>query len=203
VTAILVIVLLLVCGSSCSGKTTVAGLVDVGGLVVHDFDEAGVPSGAGAAWRQRTLDSWVRRAADYELAGLDVLLAGQSPLGEVLAAPSAPTVSGLSVCLLDVADEIRRTRLRGRDDTGWSSGQIEAFERWGRWHRGHAVDPTHEPEVITEAGWDAMRWDRWSEWSTPDPRWAVTTIDTSELSVPDTAAAIRIWVSASRKKSFR
>lgn len=75
-------VLMLVCGSSCSGKTTVGGrLSGVAGLVVHDFDEAGVPPGADTAWRHRTLDAWVRHACDYEAEGSDVLLTGPVAAG--------------------------------------------------------------------------------------------------------------------------
>src|SRR5262245_50459676 len=98
-TATLLFVLLLVCGSSCSGKTTApTRLRGVDGLVVHDFDEAGVPADADAAWRQRTLDSWVRHAGELETEGMDVLLTGQSPLGEVLAVPLAGDIGGIAVC---------------------------------------------------------------------------------------------------------
>ncbi|MEU1849719.1 hypothetical protein ABZ499_10695 [Streptomyces sp. NPDC019990] len=50
-------------GSSCSGKTTLA-YAAVGRLrqiVVHDFDELGVPEGADLHWRHRMTEMWVRR----------------------------------------------------------------------------------------------------------------------------------------------
>jgi hypothetical protein len=169
--------------------------------VVHDFDEAGVPADADAAWRQRTLDSWVRHAGDLETEGVDVLLAGQSPLGEVLAVPSAGVISGLAVCLLDVGDTTRRERLRRRDNAKWSAAEIEDLVEWGRWHRGHAADPTHQPGVITAGGWGEMRWDRWSDWSAADPRWAVTIIDTSEQSVSETVTAMIGWIAAERSRT--
>ena len=193
--------MLLVCGSSCSGKTTaLARLGGVDGLVVHDFDEAGVPSNADTAWRQRTLDSWVRHAFELEAEGLDVLLAGQSPVGEALAVPSAGLISGMAVCLLDVSEATRRERLRQRDSTTCSAAEIEDFVEWGRWHRGHAAEPTHQPEVITVRGWDEMRWDRWSGWSADDPRWTVTIMDTSEQSVSDTVTAMSVWIRTARNR---
>jgi hypothetical protein len=70
-----------VAGSSCSGKTTTArACADLDHMVVHDFDEIGVPSAADIRWRQRGMETWLRRVLDYQDKGLDVLLAGQSPL---------------------------------------------------------------------------------------------------------------------------
>jgi len=84
------VVLFTIAGSSCSGKTTAArACARLGGLVVHDFDEIGVPSTADVRWRQRSLERWLRRVLGYQNDGLDVVLLGQSPLGEVLASPSA------------------------------------------------------------------------------------------------------------------
>ncbi|RDI16757.1 hypothetical protein [Lentzea flaviverrucosa] len=109
--------LLKLTGSSCSGKTTLARSVGdrLGRLAVHDFDEVGVPEGADRRWRQRTTEMWVRRALEHQDRGVDLLLTGQSPLGEVLAAPSAPLLDGIAVCLVDVSDEVRRSRLTARD----------------------------------------------------------------------------------------
>jgi hypothetical protein len=83
-------VLFTVAGSSCSGKTTLArACADLGRLAVHDFDEVGVPSWADVRWRHKALEEWVRRGLAYQDEGVDLLLTGQSPLGEVLACPSA------------------------------------------------------------------------------------------------------------------
>lgn len=62
---------------------------------------------------------WVRRTLEYQHRGIDVLLTGQSPLGEVLAVPSASLLDGIAVCLVDVADEVRRVRLDERDPGRW------------------------------------------------------------------------------------
>lgn len=113
--------LLKLTGSSCSGKTTLAYTAAdrLARIAVHDFDELGVPEGADRHWRHRMTEMWVRRAVEYQDRGIDLLLSGQSPLGEVLAAPSAPLLDGIAVCLVDVADPARRARLAERDAGRW------------------------------------------------------------------------------------
>lgn len=81
---------------------------------------------------------------------MDLLLTGQSPLGEVLAAPSAPLLDGIAVCLVDVADEVRRDRLAARDAGKWDAATVDAFVGWAAWHRGHARDPGYRPGVIID-----------------------------------------------------
>ncbi|MCO8274450.1 hypothetical protein M1L60_28020 [Actinoplanes sp. TRM 88003] len=168
------------------------------GLVVHDFDEVGVPSGADKGWRQRSLEQWVRRAVEYQRDGFDMLLLGQSPLGEVLASPSAVELDGIATCVLDVADDERRRRLEQRDAGKWSDQARDAFVGWARWHRGHAVDPRHMPAVITEGSWAGMRWERWSDWRAGDQRWTVPILDTSDIRVEQASAALLRWVTEAR-----
>lgn len=62
-------------------------------MAVHDVDESG-------ALRDAAGEFWVRRALEYQERGTDVLAAGQAPLGEVLAAPSAPLLDGIAMCLV-------------------------------------------------------------------------------------------------------
>ena len=82
------LVLLHIAGSSCAGKTTTSpALRDLPALVVRDFDEMGVPRGADTAWRQSTMERWVQFALEQQAVSVDVVLADQSPLGEVLAVP--------------------------------------------------------------------------------------------------------------------
>ena len=88
---------------------------------MHDFDEFGVPEGIDLHWRHRMTEMWVRRALEYQERGVDLLLSGQSPLSEVLAMPSAPLPDGIAVCLVDVADEVRRTRLTERAPGRWEA----------------------------------------------------------------------------------
>ncbi|MBG0565573.1 hypothetical protein [Actinoplanes aureus] len=192
--------LLTIAGSSCSGKTTAArACAQLEGLVVHDFDEIGVPSGADTAWRQRSMDVWIERALRYQASGIDVLLTGQSPLGEVLASPSATELDGIAACLLDVDDEVRRHRLEERDPGKWNLDAKRSFIGWARWHRGHAGDPRHRPEVI-RTGWAQMRWDRWSGWTSADPRWTVRIIDTTDRAVEQSAADVRQWIMDARSQ---
>lgn len=73
--------LFLLFGSSGAGKSFALDELRgrIARLAVHDFDEVGVPPGADTAWRHRANEQWVRRALDYQAAGTDVLLAGQTP----------------------------------------------------------------------------------------------------------------------------
>lgn len=192
--------LLKVAGSSCSGKTTAARVcASIDGLVVHDFDEIGVPTGADREWRQRSMEEWLRRVLRYQADGVDVLLTGQSPLGEVLACPSATALEGIAACLLDVDDDVRLRRLDQRDPGKWSPAARQSFVGWARWHRGHAADPRHRPQVIT-GGWARMRWNRWTGWTGADHRWTVRVIDTTERTVDQTAADIGQWVADARSR---
>jgi hypothetical protein len=191
--------LLTIAGSSCSGKTTAArACAEIERLVVHDFDEICVPVGADTTWRQLSTEQWIRRVLRYQAEGLDVLLTGQSPLGEVLASPSATELNGIAACLLDVDDRVRWHRLDNRDPGKWDADAKRSFIGWARWHRGHAVDPHHQPEVITAAGWESMQWSRWSTWPTTDRRWTVRIIDTTERSVEQTAADMAQWIADAR-----
>src|SRR3954453_5175546 len=121
-------------GSSCSGKTTLANALRADRIAVHDSDERGVPSGADLAWRQSELEQWVGIALDYEADGMDLMLTGQSPLGEVLAVPSAPRLSRVAVCLVDVEDRTRLMRLERRDPGKWDRERKRQFIGWARWH---------------------------------------------------------------------
>ncbi|MFJ3205575.1 hypothetical protein [Streptomyces sp. NPDC086989] len=188
-------------GSSCSGKTTLANAVGerLEKAVVHDFDELGVPEGADRQWRNRMTEMWVRRALEYQDRGLDLLLTGQSPLGEVLAVPSAPLLDGIAVCLVDVSDEIRRRRLSHRDPGRWDPPAVDAFLGWADWHRKHARDPRYRPDVVTADSWPAMTWRRWTDWTADDRRWSTHLIDTTDQPITDSAAQIAQWVAEQRE----
>lgn len=184
--------LFLLFGASAAGKTTVLDAIReraIPRLAVHDFDEIGVPSGADTVWRQRANEEWVRRAVDYQAARIDLLLAGQTPLGELLATPSASRLDAVSACLLDCDDDTRATRLRARG--------IEAIDdqlAWARWMRGHATDPTFLAEVIRIPETESrMRWERLG-----DVEWHVPVIDTSAHPVAETARGIAAWIADTR-----
>lgn len=195
--------LFLVFGSSASGKTSSLEALRgrVAHLAVHDFDEIGVPPDADRAWRHRANEIWLRRALDYQARGLDLLLAGQTPLGEVLATPSAPLLDGISACLMDCDDETRieRLRMRGADWWARSSGDLGDYLSWAEWMRRHAVDPRWMPEVIvTPEESSEMQWARWRDWEAGDPRWRVRVIDTSAMEIDEVVDGLVAWIDEER-----
>lgn len=187
-------------GSSCSGKTTLAYAVAdrLRKIAVQDFDEPGVPEGADRHWRHRMTEMFVRRALEYQDRGIDLLLTGQSPLGEVLAVPSAPRLDGIAVCLVDVADGVRRARLAERDPGRWDTQAIDAFIGWAAWHREHALDPRHRPHVIVQDGWPEMVWHRWTGWNAGDPRWCTQLLDTTHRPVAESVDQVERWITEQR-----
>jgi len=196
-------VLFLLFGSSCSGKTLALdelhGRID--GLAIHDFDEVGVPAGADLAWRHSADEQWVQRALEYQVEGTDLLLAGQTPLGELLAAPSAPRLEAISACLLDCDDATRTARLQARGPA-WlarTGGTLRDYLDWAGWMRGHAADPTSRVDVIRcDAAWERMQWSRWSGWRRGDPRWHVRVVDTSASTVAEVARELVDWIDEER-----
>jgi len=206
-------VLFLVFGSSAAGKTSALNeLRDrVPNLAVHDFDEIEPPAGADLGWRHRATEQWVRRALDYQAAGKDLLLAGQTPFGELLAAPSAPLLEAISACLIDCDDATRTARLQARgvewfartagdhrSDHTWPEW-IQRHVNWGEWMRRHASDPTWRTDVIrNEAADSEMNWSRWSDWKADDPRWRVHVIDTSVLPVAEVGERLARWIDEER-----
>lgn len=190
--------LLNVTGSSCAGKSTMiwqaAPLLGHDNVVAADFDEIGVPDAAGTDWRHVANEQWVRRALDLQLEGRHLLISSQTPLGELLATPSAGDLEGIGNCLVDVAAEDRLRRLGQRDPGEWSEATLEALVRWGEWHRLHAQDPRHAPDVIRKPSSVPMAWERWGNWDADDPRWTTAVIDTTGRSVVDAARELVGWI---------
>jgi hypothetical protein len=195
--------LFLLFGSSGAGKTVALAELTgrIANLAIHDFDEIGVPAGADTAWRHRANEGWIGRALDYQAEGTDLLLAGQTPFGELLASPSAVRVEAISSCLLDCDDETRIARLRARGPE-WlarTADDLQDYLSWADWMRRHAADPTWRPEAIQhEATAGEMQWSRWSGWRAGDPRWSVRVIDTSTLSVAEVATELTEWIGDER-----
>jgi hypothetical protein len=197
--------LFLVFGSSAAGKSSALAALRgrLPDLALHDFDEIGVPAGADTAWRHRANEQWLRRALDYQARGIDLLLAGQTPLGEILAAPSATRLEAISACLLDCDDETRLARLeaRGEDWLARTGGELRDFLGWAAWMRGHAADPTWLPHVIRHEATDAeLQWSRWSDWRAGDPRWRVHVVDTSTRPVAAVAGELADWIEGERAR---
>jgi hypothetical protein len=207
-------VLFLVFGSSASGKTTlmhdVLPLLDR--VEGHDFDEIGVPPGADTAWRQRTYRAWVDKALALQQEGTDLLLCGQTPLGELLAAPHAPELDAIAACLIDCDDWTRAERLEGRGESWFkrSAGPlmdtftwpqwVHTHLMWADWLRRHASDPTWMRHVIQIPETECeMNWQRWNDWQPGDRRWRVHTIDTTALARADAARALAEWIQNERE----
>lgn len=195
--------LFLLFGSSAAGKTFVLDALRgrIGDLAVHDFDEIDVPPDADTAWRHRANEQWVLWALDYQREGTDLLLAGQTPFGELLAAPSASRLEAISACLVDCDDETRIARLRARGPEWFArtGGDLQDYLNWAAWMRHHAADPSWQTEVIRhEATLDEMRWSRWAGWRAGDPRWRVRVIDTSALPVEEVAGELAEWINDER-----
>jgi hypothetical protein len=190
-------------GSSASGKTVALKGVheQMPDLAAHDFDEIGVPPDADTSWRQRACEIWVRRALELRAGGRDLLLAGQVPLGEILASPPATELEAISGCLLDCDDEtrVRRIRARGRAWLARVPGDLQDHLNWAEWMRLHARNPGWRQDVIREDGAEGMRWQRWDAWPEGDPRWRVRAIDTSELPIEEVVDAVRGWIEDERE----
>jgi broad-specificity NMP kinase len=185
-------VLLLVTGASGVGKSTVRTMVEaeLAPLVecvelAHVLPLRAAPT---RAWRQQAAEEAVRRAIELQPAGRHVLLAGDPvPAAEIVAAPSAPLLEGIAVCLLDVSPEAQTARLAARGD---DLRDVHHHHAFAEWMRRAATDPLHMPEVITTNGWEQMRWDRLEHVA---DTWHVTTIDTSELSRTQVAGTVAAW----------
>ncbi len=125
----------------------------------------------------------------------DVLIAGQTPLGEWLAVPSATALDGIAVCLLDVDDRIRAERLARRPGAiAPDPDELGHLLAWASWHRSHAADPRFRQDVIRQGAWEAMRWQRWQDWERGDRRWDVVTVDTSIATVEETVEELTGWI---------
>jgi hypothetical protein len=196
--------LFLIFGASGSGKTLALDALRerMLELAIHDFDEIGVPPLADIAWRHRADEAWARRALAYQAEGIDLVLAGQTPLGELLATPSAPLLDAISACLVDCEDEVRISRLRERGEDWFdrSVGDLQDHLHWAEWMRGHAQDPAWHPHVIRGAeSASKMRWDGWSHWQAGDPRWRVQIMDTTGKPVDQVADELSAWIEGERE----
>jgi hypothetical protein len=185
-------VLLLVTGASGVGKSTVRTLVDekLAPAVVSVELAQVLPLRAAPTrmWRQQAVEEVVRSAVDLQAEHRHLLLSSDPvPAAEVVAAPSAPLLDGLAVCLLDASPEAQTARLTARGD---DPSVLHHHHAFAEWMRQAAANPLHMLEVITVNGWDQMRWDRLDRVS---DTWNVTTIDTSELSSAQVAEAVTVW----------
>ena len=160
---------------------------EVTAVEFRDLDT--IPQTPTLEWRQRMAERAVLRAQELDSYGRHLLLAGDPVApGEVVAAPSAPTID-IAVCLLDIDETAQRERLRRRGDPEQHLGSHVAFADW---MRRHARDPRHMPHVLQAGGWQAMRWSRLTDM--PVDRWRISVIDGSKLTKPHANQAVLQWV---------
>ncbi|MBO0981646.1 hypothetical protein [Microbacterium sp. SD291] len=182
-------------GASGAGKSTVLGhLQDVDwGVPIRtvEFDSIGVPDDADTAWRHGAIEHWVQQAIEAESDGAHLLLCGQVPMGELLAAPSADRLDGIAVCMLHCSPGVREHRLL---DRGEDPAAIVHHNRFGEWFRAHTLDPAHAPEVIRVPSTVAMQWSRWDGIEAGDPRWRAAIVDTDSLYPDEVARIVEQWL---------
>ncbi len=187
---------LLVSGAAASGKSALVKLLRtrLPDVECHDGDEKATPD---EYTRCTNLEEWVQQALQVQRQERDFLVASHSPLGELLACPSAPQLAGIAACLLDCSDPVRVARMRARGiDPRWPPDQDTL--NWAAWHRMHAWDPQWEPHVIWHNGPAAHRYDRWGRWQQGDPRWQVEMLDTTKFTVEQAADALVEWIDRAR-----
>jgi len=149
--------------------------------------------------RCQQLEEWVQRALQLQQQGQGFLLVSHSPLGELLACPSAPKLAGIAACLLDCSDIVRVTRMRKRGvDPRWPPTQDVLS--WAAWHRLHAWDPQWEQHVIVGNGPADHSYDRWTNWKQNDERWQVRTIDTTEVDAGQVLNTVISWIQDEKEK---
>jgi hypothetical protein len=189
----------LVSGASASGKSTVAKTLSsrLENVVCHDYDERIVTD---EYTRCKQLEEWVQLALKSQQEGQDFLLTSHSPLGELLACPSARLLSGISACLLDCSDRVRIQRMRKRGiDPRWPPTQDVL--NWAAWHRMHAWDPQWEQHVIIGNGPPEHSYNVWVNWKQTDERWHVSVIDTTGAGIEQMLDMITEWVQTERNKT--
>lgn len=189
---------LLVSGAAAAGKSTVAKNLSPQrkNLVCHDADELKTED---EYTRCQQLEKWIQLALNHQRESQDFLLTSHSPLGELLACPSARKLAGISACLLDCSDPIRIQRMRKRGvDPRWPPTQDVL--NWASWHRMHAWDPQWEQHVIIGNGPPNHSYDCWTHWKQTDKRWHVNVIDTTTFDVERMLKKVITWVKSERSK---
>ncbi|MFG1927792.1 hypothetical protein [Cryptosporangium sp. NPDC048952] len=182
--------LLLVTGSSGVGKSTARRAIQdalapsVESAELTAFSP--LPPHPTVRWRQQAAELAAQRARVLASSGRHLLLAGDPVApGEMVAVPSAREID-IAILLLDASEDVQVARLRGRG--GVPPEQLVRHIGFAAWMREHAVDPMSLREVITEGGWEEMKWSR----RLSDP-WKIPVLDTSRLSPAEVAAEVLRW----------
>jgi len=171
-------VLLLITGASGVGKSTVRAIVApelsprVQCVELLDLMR---PSGAMTLiWRQQSAEAAVRGAFELQATGGHLLLAGDPvPAVGVVGAPSATELDAIAVCLLDASAEVQAERLAAR---GEHPALLTHHQAFAEWMRRQAADFLHMTHVVSDDGWEEMRWERLEQLAAD---WSMHTIDTT------------------------
>jgi hypothetical protein len=185
-------VLLLVTGASGVGKSTVREMIEPDLCPAVECVElvhlAPLAAARTRVWRQQITDRAVRRAIDLQACGRHLLLCGDPvPAAEVVAAPSATSLDSIAVCLLDVSRTRQAERLAARGDDPALLVHHQAFADW---MREQATDPLHMTHVVSDGGWEQMRWERLHAVGAD---WQMQTIDTTDMTRRAVADAVLDW----------
>jgi hypothetical protein len=184
--------LLLITGASGVGKSTVRSMVapELSPAVecTELLDLTPRPDAMTRVWRQQAAEAAVRRAVQLQPFGRHLLLAGDPvPAAEIVAAPSAPQLDAIAVCLLDASPDSQAARLAARGDDPALLPHHRAFADW---MRKQASDPLHMTHVVSEAGWEEMRWERLERLA---PAWRMHTVNTTHMTRREVADAVLDW----------
>lgn len=184
--------LLLITGASGVGKSTVRAIVapELSPRVecVELLDLTPAPAAMTRVWRQQAAEAAVHRAVELQDSGRHLLLAGDPvPAAEIVAAPSATDLDAIAVCLLDASAEAQAERLAARGDDPALLIHHQAFAEWMR-HQ--AADPLHMTHVVSDGGWERMRWERLEQLA---GNWRMHTIDTTYMTRQQVGAAVLDW----------
>lgn len=141
-------------------------------------------------WRQQATEAVVRRAVELQACGRHLLLSGDPVAAvEVVAAPSAAGIDAVAICLLDLSPEALAERLRARGDDPALLPRHQAFAEW---MRRQATNPRHMINVLSDGGWEEMRWARLENLA---PGWRMHTIDATHMTRRAVADAVLNWCS--------
>ncbi|MHB8600507.1 MAG: DEAD/DEAH box helicase family protein [Ktedonobacteraceae bacterium] len=150
-----------------------------------------IPLNSTTAWRQAITEYWLQKALLSQAQGQDMGVCG-AVFGELLACPSAESLAGIAVIMLDCSDVVRIDRLRARGDG--PECVTQDILSWAAWQRMHAADPQWRQDVIRAEGAPQMHWQRWEYWQRGDERWSMPIIDTTHLPLEKVVEQIAGWM---------
>lgn len=175
-------------GASGSGKSAVMPYLSklMPELRLYDFDEIGVPDDADAAWRQRTTVQWLAKL-NRDHAKQPCCLLGQMVPAEIYSVKLFDCLAGVTIVLLDCADDVRIKRLRQRGSNAIDQHGLN----WSSWLRQQCVDPTWQQHVIPQNVIDGVDWSRWLKLQSWPAQIQIRHVDTTFLTLEQVAYAVK------------